>query len=73
MTEAVATDTESDSGNRRRLTGLWRWLLPTWATVVLLLCFNQQFTLRFFVGFTMLDTEYYWLLVGLLVPLAFII
>ena len=37
MTEAVATDTESDSGNRRRLTGLWHCLLPTWATVVLLL------------------------------------
>ena len=73
--------TETDSGKlpdieapgRRRLSGLWRGLLLVWATVSLLLCFNQQFTLRFFVGFTMLDTEYYWALVGILVPLAFII
>src|SRR5690606_34979174 len=33
----------------------------------------QQFTLRFFIDFTMLDTEYYWALVATLVPLAFIV
>ena len=71
--EAGPIRTRKPPGERRRLSGPWRWLLPVWATVTLLLCFNQQFTLRFFIDFTMLDTEYYWLLVSLLVPAAFVI
>ena len=30
------------------------------------LCFNQQFTLRFFADVTLLDTEYFWLLIAVL-------
>ncbi len=74
MTEAsVADPADPQAGERRRLSGAWRWVLSVWATLTLLLCFNQQFTLRFFIDFTMLDTEYYWALVATLVPLAFVI
>lgn len=74
MTQTVSDESpESDMPGRRRLSGRWRGVLLVWATLSLLLCFNQQFTLRFFVGFTMLDTEYYWALVGILIPLAFVI
>lgn len=74
MTEAFAEEpSESDAPGRRRLSALWRGLLLVWATASLALCFNQQFTLRFFIDFTMLDTEYYWTLIATLIPLAFII
>ncbi len=58
---------------RRKLPPAWRWLVLCWAVLTLLLCFNQQFTLRFLVGFTMLDTEYYWALIATLIPLAFVV
>ena len=74
MSEAsVEEPGDPQAGGRRRLSGVWRWVLPAWATLTLLLCFNQQFNLRFFVDFTALDTEYYWALVATLVPLAFVI
>jgi TRAP transporter 4TM/12TM fusion protein len=57
----------------RQLSPAWRALLLTWTVVVMLLCFNQQFTLRFGVDFTLLDTEYFWILIALLLPLAFIV
>ena len=56
-----------------RLSTGWRVVLVVWTLIVLWLCFNQQFTLRFFIGFTMLDSEYYWGLIALLLPLAFIL
>src|SRR5262245_60746883 len=37
------------------------------------LCINQQFTLRFFVGYTQLNTEYYYLLILLMLPFTFLI
>lgn len=57
----------------RHLSPAWRALLLTWTVVVMLLCFNQQFMLRFGVDFTLLDTEYFWILIALLLPLAFIV
>ena len=47
----------------RKLTGVWRWLLIVATAATIFLCINQQFTLRFFVGFTQLNTEYYYLLI----------
>ncbi|MEZ5729099.1 MAG: TRAP transporter fused permease subunit [Burkholderiaceae bacterium] len=64
---------EGEASNRRQLSAGWRVLLLAWTVVSIVLCFNQQFTLRFFVGFTMLDTEYFWALVAVLLPLAFVI
>ena len=63
----------SGSSRTRRLSPAWRALLLIWTAGSIILCFNQQFTLRFFVGFTMLDTEYFWGLIAVLLPLAFIL
>ncbi len=74
MSEAsIEIDQEPGSPRTRKLSPGWYALLLAWTTVSILLCFNQQFTLRFFVDFTLLDTEYFWALVGLLLPLAFVL
>lgn len=74
MSETSVDEMPSSGSLRtRRLSLPWQTLLLTWTVVTIALTFNQQFTLRFFVGFTLLDTEYYWGLIGLLLPLAFII
>lgn len=71
----AGTEPESGDGSprTRQLSGAWQWLLLAWTTLVIILCFNQQFTLRFFADVTLLDTEYFWLLLALLLPLAFVI
>src|SRR3990167_2966293 len=74
MSEQSVDDTPGSEGSRtRHLSTFWRCILLSWTVVSILLCFNQQFTLRFFVGLTLLDTEYYWGLILVLLPLAFII
>ena len=57
----------------RALRGPWRWLLITSALVTILLCINQQFTLRFLVGFTPLNTEYYYALLLVTLPFVFLV
>jgi len=57
----------------RRLAGFWRWLLAAAAAATIFLCVNQQFVLRFFVGFTPLNTEYYYALVLVMLPFVFVI
>ena len=44
------------------------WLLIVIAAVSLFLCVNQQFNWRFFVGTTLLNTEYFYLLIALMLP-----
>src|SRR3569833_2925378 len=39
----------------------------------ILLCINQQFSLRFLVGYTQLNTEYFYLLIALMLPFTFLI
>jgi len=74
MSEAGTDAPVADEGPRfRQLSMSWRVLLIVWTLLSIALCFNQQFTLRFFMDVTLLDTEYYWALVGLLLPLAFIL
>jgi len=74
MSEAGTDAPEGDDQPRtRRLSPMWRTVLVVWTVLSILMCFNQQFTLRFFIDLTLLDTEYYWALVGMLLPLAFII
>ncbi|OGB00120.1 MAG: C4-dicarboxylate ABC transporter [Burkholderiales bacterium RIFCSPHIGHO2_12_FULL_69_20] len=75
-TQAVALDdgeAGSNPARTRQLSPGWRWLLLTWTVVSMALCFNQQFTLRFFADVTLLDTEYFWLILAVLLPLAFIL
>ena len=57
----------------RALRGPWRWLLIASALATILLCINQQFTLRFLVGFTPLNTEYYYALLAITLPFVFLV
>ena len=51
----------------------WRWALVVATAVTILLCINQQFSLRFFIGYTQLNTEYFYLLIALMLPFTFLI
>ncbi len=64
---------EAEVTRVRRLTGFWRWLLVGLTAATIFLCINQQFTLRFFVGYTQLNTEYFYLLIVLMLPFTFLI
>ncbi len=57
----------------RTLPPLWRWLLVVASALTIFLCINQQFVLRFFVGFTPLNTEYYYALVLVMLPFVFVV
>ena len=59
---------------RARTLGLvWRVLLMAAAAATIFLCINQQFVLRFFVGFTPLNTEYYYALVLVVLPFVYVL
>ena len=64
---------EADAIRVRSLRGAWRWLLAGATALTIFLCVNQQFALRFFVGFTPLNTEYYYGLVLVMLPFVFLI
>ena len=70
---AASGPVEAETTRLRNLTGFWRWLLIAFTAVTIFLCINQQFTLRFFVGYTQLNTEYYYLLIVLMLPFTFLI
>ena len=56
-----------------RCKGFWRWTLIVATALTIFLCINQQFALRFFVGYTQLNTEYFYLLIALMLPFTFLI
>ncbi|MCD0416212.1 TRAP transporter permease [Rubrivivax sp. JA1024] len=64
---------EAEVTRVRSLHGFWRWALVVAAAATILLCINQQFSLRFFVGYTQLNTEYFYLLIALMLPFTFLI
>src|SRR3954464_8044042 len=64
---------EAEVTRVRTLRGSWRWALVVATAATILLCINQQFTLRFFVGYTQLNTEYFYLLIALMLPFTFLI
>ena len=68
-----AAPVEAEVTRIRRLPGAWRWLLVLGTAATIFLCVNQQFALRFFVGFTPLNTEYYYGLVLVMLPFVFLI
>jgi len=57
----------------RTLPGAWRWMIIGASALTIFLCVNQQFVLRFFIGFTPLNTEYYYALVLVMLPFVFVI
>lgn len=64
---------EAETMRVRPLAGIWRWALVALTAVTIFLCINQQFALRFFVGFTPLNTEYFYLLIFCMLPFTFVI
>jgi TRAP transporter 4TM/12TM fusion protein len=70
---AASGPVEGEVTRVRKLTGFWRWLLVVATAATIFLCINQQFTLRFFVGYTQLNTEYYYLLILCMLPFTFLL
>ena len=64
---------ESETFRVRSLPPIWRNSLILTTAVTIFLCVNQQFVLRFFIGFTPLNSEYYYALILVLLPFVFII
>ena len=64
---------EAEVTRVRTLRGAWRWALVVATAATILLCINQQFSLRFFIGYTQLNTEYFYLLIALMLPFTFLI
>src|SRR5437764_6929123 len=64
---------EAEVTRVRILRGAWRWALIAATAATILLCINQQFSLRFFIGYTQLNTEYFYLLIALMLPFTFLI
>jgi hypothetical protein len=64
---------EAEVTRVRTLRGGWRWTLVIATAATILLCINQQFSLRFFIGYTQLNTEYFYLLIALMLPFTFLI
>ena len=54
---AAAGLSEAEVTRVRTLKGAWRWALIVATAATILLCINQQFALRFIVGYTMRNTE----------------
>ena len=64
---------EAEVTRVRALRGGWRWALIFATAATILLCINQQFSLRFFIDYTQLNTEYFYLLIALMLPFTFLI
>src|SRR6266436_1053198 len=64
---------EAEVTRVRLLRGGWRWALVVATAATILLCINQQFSLRFFIDYTQLNTEYFYLLIALMLPFTFLI
>src|SRR6267142_5136870 len=64
---------EAEVSRVRILRGGWRWALVIATAATILLCINQQFSLRFFIDYTQLNTEYFYLLIALMLPFTFLI
>src|SRR5262249_25768235 len=64
---------EAEVTRVRSLRGAWRWALVVATAATILLCINQQFSLRFFIDYTQLNTEYFYLLIALMLPFTFLI
>lgn len=68
----VADLQESEVTRVRALHGVWRWALMAATLATILLCINQQFALRFLMDYTQLNTEYFYLLIALMLPFTFL-
>jgi len=70
---AMAGPAEAETMRVRTLRGASRWALIVLTGLTIFLCINQQFALRFFIGYTQLNTEYFYLLILCMLPFTFLI
>ncbi|MSP30545.1 MAG: TRAP transporter fused permease subunit [Acetobacteraceae bacterium] len=70
---ALSSASEAETMRVRALKGVWRWTLIVLSGFTIFLCINQQFALRFFVDYTPLNTEYFYLLILCMLPFTFLI
>jgi TRAP transporter 4TM/12TM fusion protein len=70
---AAAGPVEAEVIHVRKLRGAWRSALIAATAATIFLCINQQFNLRFFVGFTQLNTEYFYVLILCMLPFTFVL
>src|SRR6201988_2618011 len=70
---AAAEMQESEVTRVRTLRGAWRWVLMIATAATILLCVNPQFSLGFFIDYPQLNTEYFYLLIALMLPFTFLI
>jgi len=70
--ESFGGETAIPAGEART-GGLAHWIVLAFAAIGILLHINQIFNIQFFVGWLMIDTSYFYILVGLFLPLVFLI
>jgi TRAP transporter 4TM/12TM fusion protein len=70
---AMGGPAEAETMRLRAPRGWWRALLLAATAATIFLCINQQFALRFFTGTTVLNTQYMYLLIVLMLPFTFLI
>jgi len=73
MSESSGSFDAAEAGRFRRLPFGWRMVVVGFTTVAILFSINQLFNLHLFIGVTLLDNGYLYLLVGLLVPQVYLV
>ena len=69
----AAEPAAAEASRFRQLPFGWRMVVVAFTTIAVLLSVNQLFNFRLFIGYVILDNGYLYLLIGLLVPLVFLI
>jgi len=64
---------EAEVSRVRTLRGGWRWALIAATAITILLCITSNSRCGFFIGYTQLNTEYFYLLIALMLPFTFLI
>jgi TRAP transporter 4TM/12TM fusion protein len=73
MTDTPAPDSTLAAGRHRRVALGWQICLLVFTSVAIGMAVNHLFNLGFFVGYTLLDNHYQYALIGLLLPLVFVL
>ena len=72
MTESSGGMEAAEPGRFCRVPFGWRMVIVAFTVVAILFSINQLFNLHLFVGYTLLDNAYLYILIGLLVPQVYL-
>lgn len=72
MSESSGSVEAAELSRLRHLPFGWRMVVVGFTTVAILFSINQLFNLHLFVGYTLLDNAYLYILIGLLVPQVYL-